>query len=135
MTAVKDIKPVGITKQRKAVLQVISDSEGHLTANEVFEGARALLPGISFATVYNSLRYLRNEKLIGEVSFGSDAVRYDRKLTRHDHAVCSECGTLVDIELDIPARLIEKASSLSRFETDSVELILRGRCPQCIRST
>lgn len=135
MTEVKEIKPGGITKQRSAVLQVIRDSEGHLTANEVFDGAKKLLPGISFATVYNSLRYLRNEGLIGEVSFGGDAVRYDRKLSRHDHAVCSECGTLVDIELKIPAGLIEKASSLSKFETDSVELILRGRCPQCIRST
>ena len=127
------IESLGLTKQRSAVLRVIRESDEHLTANEVFEDARRLLPGISFATVYNSLHFLKGEGLIGEVCFGTDATRYDRKLTRHDHAVCSSCGTLVDLELNIPAELLEKASSLSNFETESVELILRGRCPKCIK--
>lgn len=127
----KDIESVGLTKQRQAVLQVIRDSDEHLTANEVFENARQLLPGISFATVYNSLRYLKQEGLIGEVRFGTDAARYDRKLTRHDHAFCNKCGKLVDLELSIPLALIEEASALSKFEAESVELTLRGLCPDC----
>jgi len=48
----KDLEISGLTKQRRAVLRVIRDSDEHLTANEVFEHARRLLPGISFATVY-----------------------------------------------------------------------------------
>jgi Fe2+ or Zn2+ uptake regulation protein len=88
----KVLEGSGSTKQRQVVLRVIRESEEHLTANEVFEGARQLLPGISFATVYNSLRFLKNEGLIGEIRFGMDATRYDRKLTRHDHAICTECG-------------------------------------------
>lgn len=131
MISTKEIKPGGITKQRTAVLQVIRDSEGHLTANEVFEDAKRLLPGISFATVYNSLRYLSNEGLIGEVRFGKDATRYDRKLDRHDHAICNNCSKLVDFELGIPGGLIKKAADLSNFEAKSVEVILRGLCPAC----
>ena len=127
----KDIESVGLTKQRQAVLQVIRESDEHLTANEVFENARRVLPGISFATVYNSLRYLKQEGLIGEVRFGNDATRYDRKLTRHDHALCNKCGKLVDLELSIPVGLIEQASALSSFEAESVELTLRGLCPEC----
>ena len=93
------IGSLGLTKQRTAVLQVIRESEGHLTANEVFENARRILPSISFATVYNSLHYLKNESLIGEVTFGNDASRYDRNLTRHYHAICNDCGKLVDLDL------------------------------------
>ena len=129
----KDIDNVGLTKQREAVLRVIRESDKHLTANEVFEDARRLLPGISFATVYNSLRYLKQEKLIGEVSFGADAARYDRKLTRHDHALCNKCGKLVDLELSIPVALIEEASALSKFNAESLELTLRGLCPECCK--
>ncbi len=121
----------GLTKQRQAVLRVIRESDEHPTANEVFEDARRLLPGISFATVYNSLRYLKNEGLIGEVRFGTDATRYDRKLTRHDHALCNDCGKLVDLELSIPVGLIEEAAALSKFQTESIELTLRGLCPDC----
>lgn len=127
----KEIESLGITKQRQAVLQVIRESEEHLTANEVFDKARQILPGISFATVYNSLRYLKQEGLIGEVRFGNESTRYDRKLTRHDHALCNNCGKLVDLELNIPPGLIEEASSLSNFETESIELTLRGLCPEC----
>jgi Fe2+ or Zn2+ uptake regulation protein len=130
----KDRDGPGITRQRHAVLTVIREADEHLTANEVFEGARKILPGISFATVYNSLRYLKGEGLIGEVSFGADVTRYDRKLHRHDHAMCSACGKLVDLELNIPGKLIKEAAMLSNFEPESVEMLLHGLCPQCRRS-
>jgi Fur family transcriptional regulator, peroxide stress response regulator len=121
----------GMTKQRQAVLRVIREADRHLTASDVFENARRILPGISFATVYNSLRYLKSEGLIGEVHFGTDAARYDRKLDRHDHAICTGCGDLVDLELQIPDTLVKKAASLSGFEPGSIEMILRGLCPKC----
>lgn len=127
----KEIGSSGFTKQRQAVLQVIRESDDHMTANEVYEDARLLLPGISFATVYNSLRYLKNEGLIGEVRFGADSTRYDRKLTRHDHAICNNCGKLVDLELRIPNGLIKEAAERSKFEPESIELTLRGVCPEC----
>ena len=127
----KNVESLGFTKQRQVVLRVIRESEEHLTANEVFDDARRLLPGISFATVYNSLRYLKNKGLIGEIRFGTDATRYDRKLMRHDHALCNNCGKLVDLELSIPVALLEEAANLSKFEAKSIELTLRGLCPEC----
>lgn len=133
--AMKDIESFQLTKQRESVLRVIRGSEKHLTANEVFEDARRLLPGISFATVYNSLRYLKNEGLISEVRFGSDAARYDRNLSRHDHATCNNCGKLVDLDLRIPNGLIKEAADLSRFTVGSIELILRGLCPECVKQS
>ena len=127
----KDIKSLELTKQRRSVLRVIRGSDKHLTASEVFENARRLLPGISFATVYNSLRYLKKEGLIGEIRFGADATRYDRKLTRHDHAICNNCGNLVDLELPLPDGLLEEAADRSKFKAESIEFTLRGLCPQC----
>lgn len=127
----KHLEISGLTKQRQAVLRVIRESDEHLTAIEVFERARLLLQSISFATVYNSLRYLKSEGLIGEIRFGANCSRYDRKLERHDHAICNVCGKLVDLELSIPDGLIEKAARRSKFEAGSIELTLRGLCPEC----
>jgi Fe2+ or Zn2+ uptake regulation protein len=132
MNMMNAIDGPGLTKQRNAVLQAIRESNEHLTANEVFEGARRILPGISFATVYNSLRYLRNEGLIGEVRFGMESTRYDRTLTRHDHAICSGCGSLVDIDLPIPDDFIREGERLSKFKAESMEVVLRGLCPGCV---
>ena len=131
--AMEDIENLGLTKQRLAVLRSIRRSDGHLTANEVFDDARQLLPGISFATVYNSLNYLKKEGLIGEIRFGTDANLYDRKLTQHDHAICNNCGKLVDLELPLPNGLLKEAADRSKFEVESIELTLRGLCPECIK--
>ncbi len=127
----EDIEDLGLTKQRRTILRVIRESDKHLTANEVFDDARRLLPGISFATVYNSLNYLKNQGLIGEIKFGTDANLYDRKLTRHDHALCNKCRKLVDLELTIPNKLLEEAANRSKFKPETIELTLRGLCPEC----
>src|SRR5215211_3479351 len=130
---IAEIQELGLTKQREVVLQVIHDAEQHLTANEVFVGAKDLLPSISFATVYNSLRYLKEAGHIAEIQFGNGASRFDRITHRHDHAICTECGKLVDIEMEIPADIVKRAAKYSRFKPESIEFTLRGRCPECAK--
>ena len=120
-----------LTPQRDAVFQVILNREDHPTANEIFEGARRLLPTISYATVYNSLRYLKEAGLVHEIKFGDSASRYDRETDRHDHAICNGCGKLVDFDLPQTAQLMQAAARKSRFKPESVHLTLRGLCADC----
>ena len=127
----QNIESLELTKQRQSVLQVIRESDKHLTANQVFDDARRLLPGISFATVYNSLRYLKQEGLIGEIRFGTGAKLYDRKMTRHDHAICDDCGKLVDLEIPLPDGMLDEAADRSKFKVASIEVTVRGLCPEC----
>jgi len=102
-----------------------------MTANEVFASAKLLLPSISFATVYNSLRYLKEAGHIAEIKFGDGASRFDRTTHRHDHAICTVCGKLVDIEMDVPADILKRAARYSKFKPESIEFTLRGKCPDC----
>lgn len=120
-----------LTPQREVVLQVIRDTEQHPTASEIFEAARQRLPTISYATVYNSLKFLREAGLVREISFGDSASRYDRELERHDHAICTNCGKLVDFVVPESAELLRIAARKSRFKPESVQLTLRGLCPEC----
>jgi len=120
-----------LTPQRDAVLRVILAREDHPTANEIFEAARQRLPTISYATVYNSLRYLKEAGLVHEIKFGDSASRYDRETDRHDHAICNSCGKLVDFDLPQTAELMQAAARKSRFKPESVHLTLRGLCVDC----
>lgn len=127
-----EISSLGLTKQREVVLQVIREAKQHLTANEIFGEAKRLLPTISFATVYNSLRYLKEAGHIAEIQFGySGANRFDAKTSRHDHAICNRCGKLIDFDLKISNELVKLAARLSKFKPESLELTLRGLCPEC----
>jgi Fe2+ or Zn2+ uptake regulation protein len=121
-----------LTRQRRVVLDVVCAGETHPTAAEVFEAARRDMPAISFATVYNSLRYLKQAGLVREVaSFGSSPSRYDGETSRHDHAVCSDCGKLVDFDLPGTVELVRSAARASHFKAESVHLTLIGICPEC----
>ena len=129
--AIERKPPEKLTRQRHAILEAIRDTEDHPTANEIFQAARLRLPTISYATVYNSLRYLKEAGLVHEIKFGDSASRYDRATHRHDHAICNECGKLVDFELPQAAELIQAAARKSKFKPLSVQLKLRGLCPDC----
>jgi len=120
-----------LTPQRQAVLQVIRERDDHPTANEIFEAARKRLPSLSYATVYNSLKFLRESGLVRELAFGDSASRYDREIDRHDHAICSHCGKLVDFDLPEAAEIMRAAARKSRFKPESVHLTLTGVCPDC----
>ena len=129
---VNKVKPAEkLTRQREVILQVVREREDHPTANEIFQDALQLLPTISYATVYNSLRFLKEAGLVHEIKFGDSASRYDRETGRHDHAICNDCGKLVDFDLPEASELLRVAARKSKFKPESVHVTLRGLCPEC----
>ncbi|HKP11629.1 MAG TPA: transcriptional repressor [Blastocatellia bacterium] len=124
-------RKANLTRQREVVLQVVNEAEHHPTAAEVFEQAKKRLPTISYATVYNSLRHLKEAGLILEITFGNAASRYDSETSRHDHAVCTHCGKLVDFDLSETVELMRAAARRTRFKPETIHLTLLGLCPDC----
>ena len=66
-----------------------------------------------------------------EITFGNGASRYDRETARHDHALCTRCGALLDFDLAETAQLMRLAARRSRFKPESIYLTLMGVCPAC----
>jgi Fur family peroxide stress response transcriptional regulator len=126
-----ETKAANLTRQREVVLQIVNKSEQHPTAADVFEHAKKKLPGISYATVYNSLRYLKEAGLIREITFGKSASHYDGKTHRHDHAYCTSCGKLVDFDLAETVKLMRAAARRTHFKPETIHLTLLGLCPDC----
>lgn len=129
----KETQAPKLTRRRSIVLEVVRAEDVHPTAAEVFHEARKKMPGISFATVYNSLRYLKEIGFVREITFGNGASRFDSVTDRHDHAICSGCGKLVDFDLPGTVALTRAAARASHFQPESVHLTLYGRCPKCRR--
>ena len=122
-----------LTPQRRAVLEAVRESTEHPTAREILERARGKVPRLSYATVYNALDYLKRAGLGHEVSLGGGASRYDGRDPSHAHAICGECGSVVDIDAPGAAGSILETASAAGFETETVTLTLHGRCGDCRR--
>ena len=116
-----------MTKYGTKILEIVSASRSHMTAEEIFDTLRRTYPAVVLATVYNNLNRLLQEGLIRKVSVEGMPDRYDR-IQRHDHLVCKGCGRLLDIDLgDLTAQLEQKAG----ISILSYDLKLMYLCENC----
>lgn len=118
------------------VLEALRATDQHPTANELYDAVRLRQPRIGRATVYRALQRLATAGLAIEVARDSLGRRYDARVERHDHCVCSGCGHVLDVALPLSvpdatfARLAEIAA-LAGFTASTFELRLYGRCAEC----
>ena len=87
------------TRQRREVYDLLLGQRDHPTASELFLRAKAHIPGISLATVYNCLEALTQASLVKKVNIERNPSRYCPNLTEHAHFVDETSGTVLDVEL------------------------------------
>jgi Fe2+ or Zn2+ uptake regulation protein len=117
----------------QAVLDVVKDAYNHPTALDVYAAVRQKRPRIGLASVYRILHLLVEQGHIKEIRHNDEICRYDARTDRHDHVVCTECGTLIDVPIgvSIPQDLLEAAAKAANITLSSYELRLYGICPAC----
>lgn len=117
------------TPQREVVYSVLLRKRDHPTADDVFARAKAEMPVISLATVYNCLETLVQCDLVRAVNFERGPTRYCPNLRPHAHFHDESTGATHDI--DLPQDLLEKVKSVlpASFDASSVEITFRGKAP------
>jgi Fur family transcriptional regulator, peroxide stress response regulator len=126
-------KGLRVTQQRVAVLEYLSSTPTHPTAEEVGAAVNRAVPTTSRASVYNVLHSLKESGLIEELVFDDAVARYDANLDAHHHFVCTGCGAVHDVPFDaLPP--VPKRRLAAGHTVESVHVTLRGRCPACART-
>lgn len=121
-----------LTPQRRVVAEVLAGEHIHLTADAVYSRAQRDLPEISLATVYNTLNELVGMGEVLEISTGDGPKRYDpNTAAAHHHLLCVECGALRDVNPEGADRLALSPSEKHGFELLDIDIVFRGRCPDC----
>jgi Fur family peroxide stress response transcriptional regulator len=123
-----------LTPYRRAVLEILRSIDDHPTAAEVFRLLRRRRPGVAYATIYNSLNWLKHRGLVGELNFDQEAARFDPIVARHDHLVCTECGALENLQLKVPTKSLQHAGRQKSFRVQRYRIELFGVCRQCAKS-
>lgn len=116
-----------MTKNAKVILNIINNSDKHLTAEQIYLEIHHSPSKMALATVYNNLSMLHKEGLIRKISVEGYPDRYD-KIQKHDHVVCQKCGALSDIFLeDLTAQLQAQMAD----EILCYDLKIGYICPKC----
>ena len=87
------------TKQRMAVAKYLFCEADHPTADQVEKWADGNCPGMSLATVYNTLNAFVHRGLIREFRFSyTDKTIYDKTTRDHFHFFDESTGKISDLE-------------------------------------
>ena len=131
-----DWKAVGLRKtpQREIVLGLLQSAVDHPTADWIHQEARQILPSISLATIYRTLRALKEKGLVHEFSGGSVPSRYDGAGRGHEHIRCVRCGAVEDVSLPELGNIRDQVAERTEFRVGNFPLLFHGLCEMCVRA-
>lgn len=125
-------RTVRVTPQRRAVLETIRNSRAHLSADQIWNQVRVIIPNISLATVYKALSEFKDVGQIRALPL-SGKLRFDiEDGPGHHHLVCQRCGTVADVyATDGLTEPILSQTAEQGFEISATEITFKGLCPSC----
>jgi len=121
------------SRKREAILEKIRSTDTHPSAEWIYSSLKSEIPDLSLGTVYRNIAEFLREGLIISVGVVNGQERYDGTTNQHNHFICDECGSIIDIPYPVSLESIDQSVS----ETCGVkvmrhDLSFHGLCPNCI---
>lgn len=124
------------TRQRAAIAAIVLQLDRHAHVDEIYQAVRTKSPRIGYATVYRTLKLLKEANLVAERHFDDGLTRYEPKLKdeHHDHLICTVCNKIIEFENNEIERLQDLVADSHGFVVDWHKHEIYGRCRACIAS-
>ncbi|MFE5323373.1 peroxide-responsive transcriptional repressor PerR [Paenibacillus sp. NPDC056579] len=122
---------VRMTPQRHAILAYLINTMAHPSADDIYKALAPKFPSMSVATVYNNLKVFIEVGLVREMTYGDHSSRFDADMSEHYHALCEECGKLVDFSYKPLDDLEQTAGRETGFVVKSHRVEVYGICSDC----
>jgi Fur family peroxide stress response transcriptional regulator len=120
------------TRQKQVILNILSGTTSHPTADWIYEEARKVLPKISKGTVYRNLKVLSQSGRITELKIDKSARRYDARGHIHYHLKCENCDNVYDLEVPVRKDLDNWASEKAGIAVNGHNIEFFGLCRGCL---
>ena len=111
--------------QRVAVGRYVLVTREHPSADHVFARVKDALPGLSRATVYNTLNLFVDKGLLKALVLAEGRVVFDPDTSPHHHLLDEESGAIHDIQWH--ALEVRGIDGLDGFDVAEHQVVLRGR--------
>jgi Fe2+ or Zn2+ uptake regulation protein len=120
-----------MTHQREIILQELQQSGLHLTADELYDRVKKMLPRISLATVYRNLEILTQAGLIAKREVSGRQKRFDSDVSDHDHIYCIRCHRIDNLDVDRQCIGSLPTSRINGYTITGYRLEFVGICREC----
>lgn len=124
------------TPQRRAVIEALAETRGHVTGAELIERCRAADPATIPSTVYRTLDVLEEMGLVRH-AHGVDGREefHVAAEPEHGHLFCATCGGRWEITAPEARALADAFQATTGFEPDLPHMTIVGRCASCAAAT
>jgi Fur family ferric uptake transcriptional regulator len=117
-----------ITRQRRIILDILHQTEGHPDAAGIHARAVARDSRISLATVYRTMRALEDSGAIQRHAFEGGPARFEHAPPdHHDHLIDLDTGEVVEFKSDRIEAIQEEIAARLGYEIVHHRLELYGR--------
>ncbi|MFC5700304.1 Fur family transcriptional regulator [Cohnella faecalis] len=123
-------KGLRMTPQRAHVTKLLYEM-GHPTADQLYCRLIERYPYVSHATVYNTLKLLKEHGLVTELTHSDRVSHYELAQAEHWHFTCKSCKEIFDMEAGEPGLPRVFSSLQEGFVVDGYRIEIYGTCPNC----
>lgn len=131
-----------MTVGRQVILDVLSESDQHVSAEDIYIKVHPRCPNVGLTTVYRTLDILAGLGLVAKFDFGDGRARYEmadgpKGPRHHHHLVCTRCKRVIDYTdfIDEEIRLLtDTEKGLSKkydFQITNHQIQFYGLCSKC----
>lgn len=119
------------SRQRESIKEYLLQSKEHPTADTVYMHIRKTYSNISLGTVYRNLNLLAEQGEILKINCQDGCDRYDGNPQAHYHFLCTQCGRVLDLEMESIDHINVIASAGFGGKIVGHTTFFYGFCPEC----
>ncbi len=126
----KELRTAGlrVTRQRRIILDVLTDTDDHPNAFEIFQRANKMDSTISLSTVYRTMKTLEGNGTIHRHTFNGGPSRFEQADGKHhDHLIDIETGKVIEFQSDVIEYLQEEIAKSLGYDIIHHRLELYGK--------
>jgi Fur family ferric uptake transcriptional regulator len=120
---------------RIAVLAILEPVTGHLSVAEIHQRIVETCPpdqSPDLATLYRTVTTLVGQGVLHALTIDGGITTYGLARSPHHHAVCTNCGKIIEVPASRLSAALEHAIEGSSFTlSEQAGLTLHGLCPAC----
>ena len=121
------------TGQRDDIARVFFNLGQHISAERLYAEVKKINPHVGYATIYRTLRLLKECDLVSERHFDDGQARYEVVSDKHhDHFICERCGKIIEFENEGLERLQETVARELKVTLTRHKMELYGICAECL---
>ena len=126
-------KGLKYSRKREIIVDYFLRAKRHFTVEQLYDEVKKNHPGISYTTIYRTLKLLVECGIASMHHFGEEETKFEprRHKQHHDHLICKRCGRIIEFTHQGIEKFQKDVAKNYGFLPQNHTLQIYGLCKSC----